>query len=446
MGRPRRAASKHVRFDNASSAAPSASHYVGYVEEDETPEMIMAKFEQLERIQKEAEEAKRARAEQKAAEGGEGGGPDGEGAGAEREGAGDDAENDDFDEEMLLRVFKETSQFSVKSVLADNDMWGADFGDGYDEDGAAFFDDGDGVQGMDADFWDEVFGGSKRKRRGAGVPREKKPRAPAKPPRQHMITAYNSDNQMLMRKKKVIDPRAPNLLKLPPHPIPVSWGRVVAPYRPAEVMEAERNALPDCVHVTAPILGTDLTAYGTDFLAVHVNPPWDIEGSPDRGSVTVEQIGTIPFQKLTPYGFVFMWVEKENLSAVCDVMSKKQFVYVENMTWVHMRPDNVIVNSHAKYFARSHRTLLMFRRDVRQFPQGKDIELRHQRSADVTMDVVLTTSTGRRTIPSHVYKAVETLLPQAYKAGHKGKLLELWSEPGSAARRAGWTVVTDAAE
>jgi hypothetical protein len=29
---------------------PSAAHYVGYVEEDETPEMIMKKFEELEKI------------------------------------------------------------------------------------------------------------------------------------------------------------------------------------------------------------------------------------------------------------------------------------------------------------------------------------------------------------------------------------------------------------
>ena len=33
-----------------SRALPSASHYVGYVEEDETPEMIMKKFEELERV------------------------------------------------------------------------------------------------------------------------------------------------------------------------------------------------------------------------------------------------------------------------------------------------------------------------------------------------------------------------------------------------------------
>lgn len=50
---------------------------------------------------------------------------------------------------------------------------------------------------------------------------------------------------------------------------------------------------------------------------------------------------------------------------------------------------------------------------------------------------------GRRSIPPHVYKAMETLLPEAIKVGHKGKLLELWSEPGPVARRSGWTVVAD---
>ena len=33
-----------------NAAMPSAVHYVGYVEEDETPEMIMKKFEELEKV------------------------------------------------------------------------------------------------------------------------------------------------------------------------------------------------------------------------------------------------------------------------------------------------------------------------------------------------------------------------------------------------------------
>jgi hypothetical protein len=32
------------------TAAPSAVHYVGYVEDNETPEMIMKKFEELEKV------------------------------------------------------------------------------------------------------------------------------------------------------------------------------------------------------------------------------------------------------------------------------------------------------------------------------------------------------------------------------------------------------------
>jgi hypothetical protein len=42
--RPRR------RCVASKSSMPSAIHYVGYVEEDETPEMIMKKFEELEKV------------------------------------------------------------------------------------------------------------------------------------------------------------------------------------------------------------------------------------------------------------------------------------------------------------------------------------------------------------------------------------------------------------
>ncbi|KAK9867049.1 hypothetical protein WJX84_006607 [Apatococcus fuscideae] len=38
------------RCARKQSVVPSAVHYVGYVEEDETPEMIMKKFEELERV------------------------------------------------------------------------------------------------------------------------------------------------------------------------------------------------------------------------------------------------------------------------------------------------------------------------------------------------------------------------------------------------------------
>ena len=262
-----------------------------------------------------------------------------------------------------------------------------------------------------------------------------------------MITAYNSDNQMLMRKKKVLDPRAPNILKLPPHPIPQSWGRIVKPYRPRAELEAEKAALPDCIQKTLPILSQNLTTLGDDFLAVHCNPPWDIPDSPDRGGVTMEDIAKIPFQKLAPYGFVFMWVEKENLSAGVrrhageGVCVRGEHDVGPDAPQQHHRQQRRAV---PVPLASHHADVSPGRPSV---SQGEGDGARHQRSADVTLDVLQTTSTGRRSIPPHVYKAMETLLPEAYKAGYKGKLLELWSEPGVAGRDgAGWTLVADAKE
>ncbi len=44
----------------------------------------------------------------------------------------------------------------------------------------------------------------------------------------------------------------------------------------------------------------------------------------------------------------------------------------------------------APFIGRSHRTLLIFRRDTREFARGKEIELRHQRSPDVEVQIVNT--------------------------------------------------------
>ena len=45
--RPRRRCAERAATQRTM---PSATHYVGYVYEDETPEMIMRKFEEMERI------------------------------------------------------------------------------------------------------------------------------------------------------------------------------------------------------------------------------------------------------------------------------------------------------------------------------------------------------------------------------------------------------------
>ncbi|ABO96476.1 predicted protein [Ostreococcus lucimarinus CCE9901] len=372
--RPKRKASASLRARTSrGKQAPSSAHYVGYVQDDETPEMIMKKFEEMERI----------RQATKAQVGEDGDKENKEGA---TNGAGGDAvgtngdEHEGLDEEQLKELFKNTSTFTVKEAVMDSN---ALFGDMRiaNEDGMYFSDD----EELQDEFWEALTG---KKRR-------------------------------------------------------VSYGRVIQPYEPKSVREAKLKQVPDCVHMQTNIKKMEYESLGKDYLGVLMNPPWDIEDSPDRGDVTLEDIEAIPLEKLTPLGFIFIWVEKENLSKVCDIMDRKNFVYVENLTWVQLKPNNTIVESSARYLGRSHRTMLIFRRDVRdkRFIEGKKIELRHQRNSDVTLDIVQTTKTGRRVVPEHVYKSIETLLPTAYEPGTPGKLLELWAEPG--ARRAGWTSVAD---
>lgn len=77
---------------------------MGYVEDDETPEAIMKKFEALERVQQ---------ATTQAPTGEDGGAADGAAAGAGAAGVADG-----LTEEQLQEVFKQTSVFTVKSATA----------------------------------------------------------------------------------------------------------------------------------------------------------------------------------------------------------------------------------------------------------------------------------------------------------------------------------------
>ena len=189
-----------------------------------------------------------------------------------------------------------------------------------------------------------------------------------------------------------------------------------------------RFFLAACPHHTTP-------QYGSDFLGVLLNPPWD--------SVKPAQLAAMQLSRFCPLGFLFVWVEKEVLSEVVDVFVKAEYVYVENLTWVHVAPNNRAVEGPTAYTGRSHRTLLIFRRDVRSHPKGKEIELRHQRSPDVDVSIPQTGADGQLVSPEAAYLAIETLLPGGYTPGQKGRLLELWGH--AEVSRPGWTHVRTAA-
>lgn len=119
------------------TAVPDATHYVGYVEDQETPEMIMKKFEEMEKIKaasrRPAQAAAPAAAAAAAAVPADAAGPSGSRAVSEAAAAGSEltaleqqdadigGEEAPLDQQQLQAIFKATSMYNVKSVLGNNE-------------------------------------------------------------------------------------------------------------------------------------------------------------------------------------------------------------------------------------------------------------------------------------------------------------------------------------
>lgn len=100
----------------------SASHFVGYVEDDESVEAIMKKFQALEEYQTEIGSSKTAASQSSAGEA------------AESDGQGKEPAVDTLDEDQLNEIFKRTSSYTVALALRND----------YNED--------------DEEFWNEQLG------------------------------------------------------------------------------------------------------------------------------------------------------------------------------------------------------------------------------------------------------------------------------------------------
>jgi len=438
---------------------PSAVHYVGYVEDEETPEMIMKKFEALEAVRLAAEErAAVQRAERELADGrggGQGGDGDG-GAGGVAEPAGGrggargpgDAGpappspgDGGLRDEHLVEVFKQTSMFSVKTAQLGGGFFEGGFQAMGEADGDEYFVDlelefDDLVDEDDEDFWGE----DGRRKKKAKVKKVARPRAPAgerAAAKRRFVNFYNRDTGAFVRRHvKVVDPDAVRQFVVPPPPQILGIGRRVKPFAPpqVELLPGEEGApviVPSVVdHVCGGAFAGGVGSPARTFLGVLLSPGW--EGCGEGRAGRVEPLRRLQLANLCPEGFVFIWVQKTDIMAVMRAMYEEGFQYVENLTWVQLGLGNDVVQAPSEFLRRSHATLYFFRHPTR----GRDIELRHQRSPDVVFDGVLSCA-GRRDLPGESYTAIETLLP-----GGAGQFLELWA-PRNAARR-GWTRILEA--
>jgi len=464
----RRCASRNVH----TSARPSAVHYVGYVEEDETPEMIMAKFQELERIQKAVIEVKKDQIDEAV---------DGNAAEIVDAAAANDAEGhedaivatdttENIDEtqaltdEQLLEVFKQTSMFNVKTALQDNAMlMGIDEMLEHQADRYGFEDEISDDDDLLRSFWsddedffndsgsDGEYGGNKKgKRRGAGSRRtggggRAQRNAGGVRARHNIVTAYNPDTQALVRRKvRVSYPDEIVQIRVPNAPIPIPWGRVVKPYLPRELRGIKKYAVAPVPARETPHPAKYLeldslsslqpkTLDSLTYQAALINPGWDRDGA--TGAAALSALAQIPLPKLVPTGFIFIWTPKQHIQAVCKQMTKWGYIYIENLTWVYMASNNAILKLDSEFVRKSHMTLYMFR----VADKGRDIELRHQRNPDVTFECLPATfgnNCGPALAPEETFVAVETLLPTG-----KGQLLELWAPQG--VKRPGWTHVVE---
>lgn len=191
---------------------------------------------------------------------------------------------------------------------------------------------------------------------------------------------------------------------------------------------------PPADYVQFPDLtGANLSKYYRRFIGVLINPGWEGTGIKPGG---VSRLAKIPIPSLNPHGFIFIWLKKTQIQQVWSLMTKWRYVYVENLTWVMLKPNNQIMMGDSEVTRISHLTLYIFRKEG----EGKDIEMRHQRSPDVVVNCKQRSSLFQEwKAPDEVYISLETMLPSA-----GGKFLELWSS--REASRPGWVHVAEVEE
>ncbi|KAI1314736.1 hypothetical protein EDD11_001750 [Mortierella claussenii] len=437
----------------------SNAHYVGYVEENESIEAIMKKFEELARIEEEIAKSRATASSSSAAssdpaqgQGAEGlelSPTSGSGSGLIDNGIplgtvengevllgvekvqNTPDEEQGFTDEQLQEIFRRTSGFTVRSMLRDTpediyeeDMWQANIADEdylYD-----FEEEDDYLMAMDDHFWDEEVSGSRKRGRKEKEPRP--PRLPKEPKiKGERKRGTGSDRETILQRYKVMqvrlqdrngvfytvkkkistmDPSLPTYVRIPPVPIPRSW---IQPIRTLE-KQVELQDIPGSRYEESTnILEMNLTRFGTNFQAIYMDPPLLREGeAPEENKITMEQLSTIDVSALLPRGFLFVWLEKEFLPDMVRLAEKWEMRYVENFCWIKKTVNNQIATERSPYFNSSKLSLLIFRKEG-------EVDIRHQRSPDCVFDFIKPSKSSELSEekPAFMYELIETLLPQA---------------------------------
>jgi N6-adenosine-specific RNA methylase IME4 len=417
---PQRKRNPDRRCKRTRAKTPSAALYLGYADDGESVEMIMKKFELLEKKLQEIA--------QKNA--------------AEVTSTNSQNHNQQIEESPLMRlsekeqeeIFKMTSTFKVPTGDELEQYIQSNYDEFYDE--MDFKDNSEDEDEFlsEEEFFAEVENKKtpSKKRGERATKRQKKPTIQPKTISME-VTDANGFTYTLRKKIRVLNPLAPVYIRVPSAPIPRSWGPPIAPYQ----YISEETSPPGSLYIETDIISVDLTTLKKKFLAALIDFPWKVPGVLSRSEDLLEpkQLLKLKLDVLIPIGFIFLWTEKEMIAAAIKTLEKIGFYYVENLCWVKLSVNNKFVERPYRYFNSGKTSLLIFRK-------GDGFQLRHQRNPDVILDFVLP---GDKYLtenkPRFVYEVIETLLPEGnYKEGkQEGSFLELWAPKGM--RRSGWTTI-----
>lgn len=153
------------------------------------------------------------------------------------------------------------------------------------------------------------------------------------------------------------------------------------------------------------VFKTDVSSLGNSIQALYLNP-W-LNG---QSGIVVDFEA---FAKLTlPMAeFILLWVPKLYMPAVMNLMPKRDYRYVENISWIRLDAEGQIDSKATS----GHETCFIFRSNKGETA----LELRHQRNADCVF-----TDVHSAGVPDdYIYHVIETLLPTA--KAESGSLIHL---------------------
>jgi len=463
--RPRRQSKQRaMNFMTADSIEGHEALFVGYVEEAETPEMIMKKFEAMERLAEEKKQRKANDANKKPVN-------DQKAEGKENDLNGD---NDmQFTDEELKTLFQETSTFNATT----NKLVEEEFAD---RDGVIDIDRltiqfavARGVNDLEKaaqrDFFGEPIRKARKKR--AGVVAKKKKKS-SKAYGVKVMTKWgisNGVNRVAMRKSvKVRNPNEPVMIRLP-YLLPTSYCPVGRPLRHVRMAIEQprpdtpyRNVAPSADTLMGDVRNYDYAALKEKYdpRVLLVNVPWlltkpaapelnTMETNVAARRVAADELKNIKFQEAISHGFIFVWTDKEFLDVVIDHFAQHQFTYIENLVWAQVQPSQRQSTVPYPYFSRSKAHLLMFRKADPTGPfaskeeeENARLDLRHQRTADIVMKPENSNLKEYDDKPDAVYRMVETLVPGS--TFDKPRFVEIWASRPHARR--GWVTLYDTFE